>query len=514
MTIIREENHNHDRDYNALLDTVHNAFKAAQANGPLFCTNVEGMNMVYLDNLPAERQMHNCSCCRRFIETYGGLVTIDEKGLTHSAMWATESAPEFYRGSFAALEFTVRKARVTGLFVTKEKLWGNPKTGEWTHMHVLPPLTMVYKGPAKSASEHASSVKERYRIVATALTEFTAPMLDQAIRLLEADTLARSEKFLAPVQWLRALHDRPKGPKGENVLWRAVATAPEGYCHPKSSVIGPLLGDIAAGLQFDVIKRKFDAMMHPLRYQRPQAAPTEGNIKAAEALVEKLGIKPSLERRFARLEDLEALWTPKKVETKDVEDGVFSHLKAKSSRLEIPSVSLPQITMTWEKFARTVLPDAGKIEVMAPARGDYVAMTAPMNADAPAIMKWDNGVGWYRYHDGSEAMQFKVIPGWASVTAICMLPPHWGENPKPYLGDGGVVIIEGAVDTRTGQGNALFPECLRDDLHGARATIEAYSKGAKIEGLENASACGLGFGKKGGVKLRVAGTVYNIDRWD
>jgi hypothetical protein len=129
-------------------------------------------------------------------------------------------------------------------------------------------------------------------------------MLDQALRLLEADALARSEKFIGPVKWLRALHDRPTGQRGENVLWRAIAAAPEGYCHPKASVIGPLLNDIASGLPFAKIKARFDAKMAPLRYQRPQAAPAALNIKAAEARVEKLAIAPALERRFARIEDL------------------------------------------------------------------------------------------------------------------------------------------------------------------------------------------------------------------
>jgi hypothetical protein len=31
---------------------------------------------------------------------------------------------------------------------------------------------------------------------------------------------------------------RPRGQRGENVVWRAIAGAPEGYCHPKASVIG------------------------------------------------------------------------------------------------------------------------------------------------------------------------------------------------------------------------------------------------------------------------------------
>src|ERR1019366_3072135 len=158
---------------------------------------------------------------------------------------------------------------------------------------------------------------------------FTPPMLDEALRLLRAESLSNSERFISPVQWLRTLHDRPKGRAGENVLWRAIASAPDGYCHPRASVVGSLLEDIAAGKPFAEIKRAFDAKLHPLIYQRPQAAPTAGNIKAAEAIVEKLGIAPSLERRFARLDEVLpwAIWQPKAPAAPQNTGGVFGHLK-------------------------------------------------------------------------------------------------------------------------------------------------------------------------------------------
>ena len=79
-------------------------------------------------------------------------------------------------------------------------------------------------------------------------------------------------------------------------------------------------------------------------------------------------------------------------------------------------------------------------------------------------------------------------------------------------------------DSRTNAGNALFPNFLKDDLHEVRATIEAYSKTAKIGGREEASANGYAFrANEATVRfpttiLRVtagkAVTEYSIDRWD
>lgn len=83
-----------------------------------------------------------------------------------------------------------------------------------------------------------------------------------------------------------------------------------------------------------------------------------------------------------------------------------------------------------------------------------------------------------------------------------------------------LLILEGCADTQTGPGNALFPECLRAELYGIRATIEAYSRSAELLGREQASACGLYIGAKGaiGYDFRVTAggvqTLYRADRWD
>lgn len=518
--------HNHDHDYSALLMGVRGSFAAITGgHAKLFLTDADGLNDLYLNSLLSERQVHNCHCCRRFIGTYGNLVAISDAGETIPAMWNPEGVPEFYRAAFTAMFERVKKARVTSVFLTKQTTWGTPETGTWSHISVVPPSALVYRERALTDGQAMAAAKENFRTVATALSEFTPPMLDEALRLLQADALARSEKFRAPVQWLRTLHDRPKGRKGENVLWSAIANAPEGYCHPKASVIGPLLDDIAAGLPFADIKARFDAKLGPLIYQRPQAAPNAGNIKAAEALVEKLGIAPSLERRFARLDELQATWKPKAPAEAPRADGVFGHLKSKDAAGTVPPVNIPAMTMTWDKFARTVLPNAEQMEINVPSRGRFIAITTAANADAPPIMKWDrederNPFAWYVYHNGSAASQWRLAAGaWSKITGIAPNPSMWGSRPMPFLGEGVVLVIDGAVDTQTGQGNALFPECLREELHGARPTIEAYSRSASLGGREEASACGYHVGKGAAdctVRVFSAGawSSYRIDRWD
>lgn len=519
------------RDYTDLLTGVTFAF---QRNiSPLFCTDAEGLYDIYLSSIPSRfRQHHTCSACRRFIETYGGLVYIRQNnnatgvlGEQVPAMWLPEVMPDFYRPAFKAMHDRVMRAKVTSPFLTKERTWGLPSNDGWAHMAVMALPHQVYEGIALTAGQAMAAARENVKTVSIALGEFTPAMLDQALRLLESERLVRSEKFIGPARWLRSLHDLPKGPRGHNLLWAAVAAAPDGYCHPRASVIGPLLEDIAAGKSFEDIRGSFNAKLHPLDYQRPQAAPAAGNIKAAEALVDKLGIARALERRFARLDELETIWKPRTpAPPAPGARGVFGHLLPAA---DAPPVELPAIPITWDKFSRVVLPNADKIEVRLGYRAPLIAFTTAQNPDAPLIFKWDSPVAWYLYghrpgaEPGSEPSAWGVAANsWLRVTAVVPLPTMWGDRPSPHLEEGVVLVIANCVDRTVGQGNALFPETLRGDLHGVRATIEAYSKSAVLGGRESASACGFDIrkGSQWTAAVRVFASSgwaeYTIDRWD
>lgn len=510
--------HDHDADYAGLLNSVKATF--AVRLGPLFVTGLE-LNETYLSHLGAERGVHDCSACRRFINSFGGLVTIGEDGHTASAFWDVEAVPEFYQDAVAAMVKAIERAKVIGPFLSPDPIWGLPKTGLWTHFAVKSPT--VYKHSLLTAGQAMAAKREDFNTVARALADFTPVLITEALRVLETGHLAQSEKFIAPLNWLADLHAKRGGTKDSrikaNLLWRAIATAPAGFCHPRAAVTGTLLEDIAAGLSFAEVKKRFDAKMHPLQYQRPQAAPSAGNIADAEKVIEKMGIARSLERRFARLDECETAWLPPKPGTPVRSGGVFSHLTPKGST-PIKTLDAPASTLTWSKFAKTVLPAAEAIEVYVSAGTmNFIALTTAEHADAPPILKWANPFAWYVYNGGSPASQWGLAPGWAKVTGIVQNPTMWGANPMPHLGEGLTLILDGCADTRTGQGNALFPECLMAELHSIRSTIEAFSRRAEMLGRENASACGLHIGTKTiGYRLRVTvggvKTDYQLDRWD
>jgi hypothetical protein len=409
------------------------------------------------------------------------------------------------------------QAKVTGVFYGKTPVLGTPQTGTWSHIAVTA-SRFQNMDRLLMASQHMAATVQSYQTVLSTLFDKAGSKenLDQMIRVFEAAALPRSEKFIEPIKWLRKLHDRPKGKLGANVLWREMAAVPEGFLHPRASVVWPLLETLQAGGDFEDIKRQFIKMADPLHYQRPQAAPTAGNIKQAEEVIAKLGIAKSLERRFARLEDLTTkVWLPK-VSEAHVEDpgSVFGHLKARGATQKSLPLDLPAKTMTWEKFVDRILPAVQKLEFYAPNRGNYCALLTAVHADAPNIMKWSNPVSWYVYHPRSFARDWDLSSMlWKQVTAVVDTPNKW--DGKDYLAEGIVLVLKNCVDRRSGQGNALFPENLRGDLYSVRSTIEAYSRSAEIQGREEATACGYMIRKEScSIRLRADGQVYVVDRWE
>lgn len=525
-TVIEVDHERTHEGYEDFLSSIRQAFSVA-SGGPLFTTNTTGLWAAFLENIPeGARQHYNCHACRRFIERFGGLVRISADGAKTPAVWG--DAPEFFTPAVNAIKNLIAKSKVSGMFVSSLLVYGEPVTGEWHHMAVTPLASSVWLSRTQTAIQRAAEKSEDLKTIIGGLLEYPIEAVTQAVKFLKSEQLYRSEKVLGVAEWLLDLHTKRNATKNtaarENITWLAVATAPAGFCHIKSSMIGTLLDDIAAGMDFNEVSRRFASKMHPLQYQRPQAAPSAGNIAQAEKIVQQLNAAGALVRRFARLAELQLIWKPAE-QREVVADSVFAHLKPKGVKPKVKEVSGNPVVMTWKKFSETVLPDALLIEFYADRRGDYAAITTAANGDAPPILQWDsaenrNPFAWYFKRSTHLPSAWNLTEGWCKVTGICLSPAMWygefGNHQKAVH-----FIVDGCKDTTyRGSGNAIFPETLKAEFHGVRATIEAYSRIAELEGYDEASACGIrcGAGQSWNLPIRVTSklgvTAYRLDRWD
>lgn len=388
---------------------------------PLFTTDADGLFDAFIAALPEhEQQHHTCNACKHFIRRYGGLVTIDDDGTVRPAFWNINDTPELYRPSVFAMLKIIGKSRVNGVYYTNDRVWGQPVTGIWTHLAVRPPAHIIYSDRAMTANQKRAEKLEDHGVLCRALDDFKIDHLRSAVNLLQSDALRRSDRFLPPVQWL--LNLKQIQDNRHNLIWRAVATAPAGWCKPRSGVIGALLQDIGDGLSFDSVKARFAAATNSEVYQRAQTAPSDGAIRQAEKMFAELGLAPALDRRYARLDELpygSVLWSPLPAAGTLLTDSLFGHLRKPAAPTN--QIVPPAKPITWEKFQRDVLPNARNIEVRIPSNADrFMALVTAANESAPPILQWDsednrNSFSWY-YASGIDAeMRRRLVSAGAQV---------------------------------------------------------------------------------------------------
>lgn len=379
-----------------------------QSGVKLFKTDATGIYDLFLSNLPAYSQQHyNCNACRHFFDRFGGLVTIDEKGDIHSVLWDEKSAPTFFVNAVNAIKINVLTSKVTGVFLSEEKTLGYPKTGVWTHPHAKLPSSMVFRSRNESAGQAMAKKQQEFGMVIRALRDFSMDTVDKALALINSETLYRGDKAKPNVEWfkglLESLQHVNNSKRYSNLVWLAVASASEGFTHIRSSSTGVLLKAITEGLPTEEIQSKFYDIMNPANYQRSQSAPSDKAIYEAEKLIVNMGLEESLERRYAKFEEVPLAWKPEaetKVEPKKPTGGVFGHLMAKAKTENI--MSLPTSVMTWDKFCRTVLPTADGLEVLVDNPSKFMALVTAVNPEAENILQWNNPFSWY-YHAGIDA---------------------------------------------------------------------------------------------------------------
>jgi hypothetical protein len=391
--------------YDELRDAINNRFNTVLQNGgKIFTTNAIDVWDVFLNSLPEEaRQFYNCNACRHFFNRYGGLVTIDDGGNAESVMFGKETPKFFKKAIDNVRKLVLKNSKVNGIFLSEEYDLGYPVTGEHTHFYASQPRANVYRDALKTAGQAMAEKREDFKTLVNALNLYSLDTVNKALALINSDSLYGSRRVKGNAEWFKkVIEDKDHASSSEqrrNIVWVSVATAPNGFTHVRSSMIGTLLDDISEGLSANTVTRRFEDKMST--YMRSQSTPSEMAIFEAERTVVKLGLENSLQRRYAKIEEIpsQALLWKKLSETKPTlrgSGGVFGHLTAK---IEDDKVALPTSVMTWEKFKRTVLPNAENLEVLVDNPNRLMGLVTASDESAPNILQWNNPFSWY-YHGG------------------------------------------------------------------------------------------------------------------
>jgi hypothetical protein len=515
---------------------------------PVFVTDAVGLYEAYLAGFADDqlRKEHTCSCCKNYITRFGGLVRVNEDGSLTSAVWEKDTVPEMYRQSVENMLKIIERSKIKKVFISSLYEYGHTLRGGWRHFGIRPPLSRIHTAHSrKDTPNFVAGLKEvEAEVVTEALKEFPMEAVKTAYTLLNTSSLSNSRAVLGPITFLLSLHTRLEEVKNQlyrsNIIRDAVANAPSGFCHIRGGMSGTLLEDIVAGTPHEVLRRKFNLKMDPLKYQRAQVAPTAGAIAEAEKVFADIGAASALKRRYATMADIgEKVWEAPKPKEQASGDAIFSSITPKTAvnKNAVAPQQIGSVNISWAKFKRTVLPTAEKLEYFAINQiSPYTGLTAAVDPESVPIFQWDNParrnqVAQYTYVEGKD-FRGQSIAGsypskfglqastWVEVLAVTPLPHLWYQGKFDHLTEGAILLLKGAVDTgNAANTSAIFSSSLRSEFHAYRSVIEAYSNANPLAPHTPDDVCGVAIGagdNRCSVRVTTGNVIatYLIDRWE
>ena len=382
----------------------------------LFEVNIDKDELwnLYLDSFPAgtneiyrERREYDCSCCRHFMKSFGNVVVIKDNKIY--TIWEFDSGSAVFQPVVDALDRFIKSHVVSDVYVSKlikigtdynfEAVEGG-KTTRYDHFYIELPDRFVTIGN-RSEGEIKGRFRDVRNVFKRSLDEISEESIFAVLELIASNTLYKGEEWKAVLQQFlkyKKEYDGVLPEQKDNYAWEKSTKAGPVIGKIRNHSIGTLLVNISEGMDLDTAVKKYEQIVAPSNYKRPKAIYTKKMLEDAKKKIEELGYMPSLERRFATLDDISInniLFCNKDVQRRiSGADDVFASMEKdivinpkKFSKVEEVSA---------EDFVKNVLPTAKEIEVFLENRHsvNMVSLIAPKNADAPTMFKWNNGFSW------------------------------------------------------------------------------------------------------------------------
>ena len=441
-------------------DMVKGHFEEMAATGKLFIIDDGSHDLIYEKYLSFFKPKfnpiirvntdHDCSACRHFIKRMGKVVTIKDGKLI--SIWDVNPGDECYQPVAEKLSAYVKQFPIKDVFLTKDTMIGTPKDYEkavdgdtfvtYNHFYTVTPRANIYNG--RDTIDSALSDKRAIRnVFKRSLDELTTDSILTVLELIAQKSLYRGEEWEVTLKkFLKFKKEYSKLTseiEKDLYAWDKFDEAGPVCGKIRNHSIGTLLIDISEDVDLDVAVRKYEAVVAPANYKRPNAIFTKKMLEDAKKTITDLGYMDSLAHRYATLDDI------------TVNDILFSN-KDSASRIkgtaDMFDSLMADVKITPKKFAKTekisindfihnVLPTATEIEAYVENKHtqNFVSLIAPVNADAPSILKWDNNFGWaYSGNVTDSLMKERVKAAGGNVTGDLRFSIQWNEN-GPNLDD-------------------------------------------------------------------------------
>lgn len=404
----------------------------------------------------AEKQHHNCNCCKSFIKNYGNIAEI--KGGKLRSIWNVPTSG-IYETPLKNMRNLVECASIKNVFVSSESKVGTDfnyqvtENGTIRRDHFCLDLQGALKIHPGSGSNEAKEghYTATFQVFKRGLVEIPVHVLQTTLDLINQNSLERGAEFRSSIEKFLALKIQYDKKPNDIFIWENIL-GPESVLRIRNISIGTFLQDLAEGKDLDYSVEKFGKLMSPTSYKRPTSLYTPAMVKAAQEKLAELGYLECLNRRLAVKSDLEIknlLWqNPDKVEL-DVFSQMIKEAPKQLSKVE---------EISWEDFKQKVLPTATSIEAYVESTHMPNFMTLTTSDNPKSMFKWDNEKAWYYTNDVADSLKERVKEAKGKVDGFIRISLGWTNSDdldlhviEPKFGGHAVEIYYASkISNRTG----------------------------------------------------------------
>jgi hypothetical protein len=366
---------------------------------------------LYLDSFPREikgiyheKPWHDCQRCWSWFRTMANVVMIDDDYEIRT-LFDFETIPE-YQDVFKALDEFLKTKRVENLFLHDKPSAGVFRSfaeydGEFEeNHHFYLDIPDKFYADSDKLSSRLGDAKTQRQLFEDTLNQISPDAVDTVLELVYSNTLYRSIQWKNTLEGLKDVFEEFGQMDSDcdlnNWFWKKSAMLPQNITHIKNTSVGTLLLNLSEGMDLEQALTNYEKITAPTNYQRPKAVYTEDMLEDAKAKIAELGYMDSLERRFAKLEDIsinDVLFANRDVKA-TIGDGIFDELKKNVSRKVHNFDNITEISL--KDFINNVLPHAQEISLFVDSKlkNNFVSLIAPLNKEAPSMFQWDNPYSW------------------------------------------------------------------------------------------------------------------------
>lgn len=381
----------------------------------------EGTDPIFRTNT-----VHDCSCCKNFIRNMGSLVSI-KNGKKISVWQNNENLPHPYNVVAKAMDDLVQQLPIKTVFRTKESGYGSSHTYDiegrrWNHFWGQ----TESRHRSRDAATARGSIETTAAVLKRGLIELKSSALETVLDLIDSNSLYRGAEFRKSVKEFVDLQRAFNTASDPDLhVWANVGNPAARF---RNTVIGTLVQDISDGVDIERAVRSFEAKVAPTNYKRTTALITPKMIDQALTKLRELDLESSIERRFARLNDVsvnDVLFVDNSVR-EIMKDNLRSSLMEATKPLpHKTSNKVTDISIT--DFVNSVLPKAKNIELMLKNEhlSNFMSITAPVHADSGKLFKWNNNFAWSYDGEVADSIKQRVKKAGGNTNAALRVSLAW-----------------------------------------------------------------------------------------